>query len=134
MSVMTKQAPVSLDTKTLQRQAIRTENDKGLLDAAWLREFALEAGAEDLKMEGEQASITTPPQSLDVVKRALQEHNMPVETADLTMVPSSTVKVDEPEQVKALLRLMDALEDYDDTQHVYANFDIPDQLLLQEAK
>ena len=98
-----------------------------------LMEVALDAGAEDLKVEGEQATVTTSPHSLEPVKQALQQQSMAWESAELTMVPSSTVRVEGAAQAKALLALLDALEDQEDTQHVYANFDIPDAILAEHA-
>ena len=98
-----------------------------------LMDITLEAGAEDLKADGEQATILTPPQLLEAVKQALQKRSMVWDSAELTMVPSSTVRVEETSQAKALLTLLDALEDHEDTQHVYANFDIPDAILAEHA-
>ena len=79
------------------------------------------------------AVITTSPQALEPVKQTLQRQSMAWESAELTMVPSSTVRVDEAAPAKALLALLDALEDQEDTQHVYANFDIPDAILAEHA-
>lgn len=102
-------------------------------DEERLLEIILEAGAEDLRVEGEQATVTTPPQAFEAVKQALQRAAIPWERADLTMVPTSTVTVHNPAVAKQLLTLLDALEDHDDTQHVYANFDIPDALLAEHS-
>ena len=77
--------------------------------------------------------VTTSPQAFEAVKQALQSRGFTWESADLTMVPSSTVRVTDPAQEKALLALLDSLEDQDDAQHVYANFDIPDALLAEHA-
>ena len=96
-----------------------------------LMERALDAGAEDLKMEGPQAIVLTEPQALEAVKQALQAGGFAWESADLSMVPSSSVRVEDPSAVKSLLALISALEDHEDVQHVYANFDIPDALLEQ---
>ncbi len=96
-----------------------------------LMEIALEAGADDLKVEGDMATITASPQALEPVKQALAASKIPVESADLTMVPSTNVRVDNPDIAKQLLALLDALEEQDDSQHVYANFEIPDELLAQ---
>lgn len=96
-------------------------------------EIVVEAGAEDLKAEGDQMTVTTSLQAFETVKQALQQISIPWESADVTMIPSSTVRVDDPSQAKALLALLDALEDHDDTQHVYANFDIPDAILVNFA-
>lgn len=96
-------------------------------------EIVLDAGAEDLKTEGDQIAVTAPPQGLEAVKQALKTHQIAWESAEVTMTPSSTVRVDDPAQAKALLALLDGLEDHDDTQHVYANFDIPEAILAEHA-
>ncbi len=98
-----------------------------------LMNIVLDAGAEDLKVEADQATVTTSPQALEGVKAALQKASIAWETADLAMVPSSTMRVEDASQAKALLALLDALEDHEDTQHVYANFDIPDEILAEHA-
>jgi len=103
------------------------------LDENRLMEIVLEAGAEDLKVDGNHATVTTSPQALEPVKHALQNAAITIDTAELSMVPSSTVRVEDPVQAKALLALLDSLEDHDDTQHVYANFDIPDAILEAAA-
>ena len=103
------------------------------LDEEQLMEVALDAGAEDLNIEGGQATITVLPPTFEAVKQALQRAGYPVESSELTLVPSSTVKVEDPAQVKTLLALLDGLEEHDDTQHVYANFDIPDAVLAEQA-
>lgn len=98
-----------------------------------LMDIALDAGAEDLKVEGDQALITTSPHSFEAVKQALQKASITPESAEVAAVPSSTTRVENPSQAKALLDLLDALEDQEDTQHVYANFDIPDAILAAHA-
>lgn len=98
-----------------------------------LMEIVVEAGADDLSVDGTQATITTSPQALEPVKHALQQQGRAWESAELTMVPSSTVRVDDPAQAKSLLALLDALEEQEDSQHVYANFDIPDAILAEHA-
>ncbi len=103
------------------------------LDEEKLMEVALEAGAEDLSVEGGQATVTVLPPSFEAVKHALQGAGYTAESAELTMVPSSTVRVEDPGQVKSLLALLDGLEEHEDTQHVYANFDIPDAVLAEHA-
>ena len=98
-----------------------------------LMEVVLEAGGEDLKIEGDQAMVTTSPQAFETVKLAIQAAGWTWESAELTMIPSSTVRVDDPSKAKQLLSLLDSLEDQEDSQHVYANFDIPDALLAEHA-
>lgn len=91
---------------------------------------ALEAGAEDIRTVGDVFEITTPPDQFFGVKQALGAAKIPITSADLTMVPKSTVRV-EGKEAQQVLRLMDALEDHDDVQRAYANFDIPDEILQQ---
>jgi YebC/PmpR family DNA-binding regulatory protein len=90
---------------------------------------ALDAGAEDIVDDGDTWRIVTPPTALHAVRSALDEAGLPVEEADLTMVPQSTVPLDTAESAKKVLRLIDALDELDDVQAVHANFDIPDEIL-----
>jgi YebC/PmpR family DNA-binding regulatory protein len=95
---------------------------------------SLEAGAEDISDAGDQWQITTPPSELPAVRTALDDASIPVESAEVTMLPSSTVALDNEADAKKVLHLVDLLEDHDDVQNVYANFDIPDAILeLVEA-
>jgi transcriptional/translational regulatory protein YebC/TACO1 len=73
--------------------------------------------------------VTTPPSDLHVVRAALEEAGMTVTSTDLTMLPTTTVELDETSKAKSVLRVIDALEEHDDVQNVYANFDIPDDVL-----
>jgi YebC/PmpR family DNA-binding regulatory protein len=90
---------------------------------------ALDAGLEDLVSEGDTWRLTTAPADLPAVRTALEEAGIPIESADTTMVSSTEVMLDSAEAAKAVLRVIDALEDNDDVQDVYANFDIPDEIL-----
>jgi len=96
-------------------------------------EVVLDAGGEDVAIEGESLAVTTPLAAFDRVKQALAEAQIPMESAEVTMVPSNTVRVEGP-KAKQLLELLEALEAHDDVQHVYANFDIPEELLQAAAK
>ncbi len=91
--------------------------------------IALEAGAEDVDPEGDSYNIITLPEDFEAVKKYLQEQNVPFSVAEVTMVPQSTVAIEDPEVAARILKLMDALEDLDDVQNVYANFDIPEELI-----
>ena len=115
-----------------QKKGVLTLNAPGLSEDR-LMDIVLEAGAEDLKVEGQHGTVTTDLHALEAVKQSLQKASVPIETAELTMVPTSTVRVDDPAQAKSLLALLDALEDHEDPQHVYANFDIPDAILEAQA-
>ena len=90
---------------------------------------ALDAGAEDIVDEGEMWRVTTPPSDLPQVREALDEAGIAVESADLGMLPTSTVEVAEVAQVKGLMKLMDLLDDLDDVQDVHGNMDVSDGLM-----
>ncbi len=106
---------------------IETENAGKTEDE--LFEMAIEAGAEDLKNTGETYDIYTEPSQLEAVRKYFDTNNIPVKEAGLTMVPTNTVEINNVEQAQQLLKLVDALEDNDDVQNVYSNFDIPDSIL-----
>jgi len=86
-------------------------------------DIVLEAGADDLKDEGSSWYIVTPPESLEKVKEALLKAGITLTSAELGMVPQSYIKLT-GQQAAQMLRLVEALEEHDDVQHVYANFDI----------
>ena len=91
-----------------------------------LMEIVLEAGAEDIKSDGEYHEVFCPIDILQMVKDALDAKEIPVVTAEMTMLPSTTVKVT-GNDIKSLMNLMDALDEQEDVQNVYANFDISDE-------
>ncbi len=90
---------------------------------------AAEGGAEDVELDGSSFQITCAPEDLAAVRDAVESAGLAVESAELTMIPSTTVEVADEGTAKQVLRLMDALEENDDVQEVYANFDIPEQVL-----
>jgi YebC/PmpR family DNA-binding regulatory protein len=90
---------------------------------------AADAGAEDVAADGSSLQVTTAPEDLAAVREALEAAGIPLESAELTMVPKSTVRVEDEPAARKLVRLMDALEDNEDVQGVYANFDIPESVL-----
>jgi YebC/PmpR family DNA-binding regulatory protein len=94
-----------------------------------LMEATLEAGADDLVDEGDTWRVTSGPSELPAVRAALEEAGIAFDSADVTMVPSTTIALDTADAAKAVLRLIDALDDLDDVQDVYANFDVPDEIL-----
>ena len=107
---------------------------KSASDEEALMTLALDNGAEDFKSEGSELfEIITTPHDLEKVKAALTAKKVATESAELTMLPSTQVKVDGPDAQK-LLNLVEALENHDDIKNVYANFDIPDKLLAQLEK
>ena len=90
--------------------------------------IAADAGAEDVRSSGDTIEVITPPDSFRAVREALEKAGISVETSELTQVPKNTVAL-EGSDAKKVLNLIDALEDLDDVQDVYANFDIPDEVL-----
>ncbi|MBN2309400.1 MAG: YebC/PmpR family DNA-binding transcriptional regulator [Candidatus Hydrogenedentes bacterium] len=99
---------------------------KGTLSDDDMFEKAVEAGAEDVDTEGDSFEITTGPQDLHSVAEALEAMGLKPESAELVMQPKTTIAVEGKDAVQ-VLRLMDVLEDQDDTQNVYANFDISEE-------
>ena len=89
---------------------------------------ALDAGAEDMKEEEDSIEITCGPEEFEAVETALREAGLPVSVAEITMIPQTTVALEGSEAEK-MLKLMDALEDHDDVQNVYSNFDIDDEMM-----
>jgi YebC/PmpR family DNA-binding regulatory protein len=101
-------------------------------DEDQVMELALDSGAEDLDTDDEDYfRITTSPDELHEVKERLEGGGLEVEAAQLEMVPSSTTRL-EGKKAEQMIRLMEAFEDHDDVQHVWANFDIDDELLAAE--
>ncbi|MGI9666978.1 MAG: YebC/PmpR family DNA-binding transcriptional regulator [Acidimicrobiia bacterium] len=88
---------------------------------------ALEGGAEDVSADGEQWEIVSAPADLQGVRRELEAADVAIESSDVTYLPSTSIAVDVATAPK-VLRLVDALEDLDDVQAVFANFDIPDEV------
>ena len=101
----------------------------GTVDEDEIMMAALDAGAEDLVDEGGTWRLTCEPTDLPTVREALETAEVPFESADVTMLPTSTVAIDTAEAAKAVLRLLDLLADHDDVQDVFANFDIPTEVL-----
>jgi YebC/PmpR family DNA-binding regulatory protein len=90
---------------------------------------AADAGAEDVRQDGSVFEVTSPPESLSAVRAAIEAAGMSVDSAELMLVPKVTVAVEDEAKARQVMRLIDALEDNDDVQDVYANFDIPEQVL-----
>jgi YebC/PmpR family DNA-binding regulatory protein len=102
------------------------------IDEDSLMSLALDAGAEDFKSDPEEENyeITTLPEDLNSVKQFLEEKGIAMDLAEITMIPQNYVKLESKDAGK-MLKLMEALEDHDDAQNVYANFDIPDELMTE---
>src|SRR5512146_1846613 len=90
---------------------------------------AAEGGADDVTLDGSSYQVLSAPEQLGAVREALEAAGFTVENAELTMLPKTTVEVADEGDAKKVLRLMDQLEDNDDVQDVFANFDIPEQVL-----
>ena len=90
---------------------------------------AAEGGAEDVELDGSSFQVISAPDDLAAVRAALEDAGLAYESAELTMLPKTTVAVEDESTARKLVRLMDALEDNDDVQAVYANFDIPEGIL-----
>ncbi len=99
-----------------------------------LMDIALSAGADDMQNTGELFEITCAPSAYDQIKKALADKNIPVEMAELSMIPQNRVEVTDQEIAQRLLAMMDEFEDHDDIQEVYANFDIPEEILAKIQK
>ena len=93
--------------------------------------LALDAGADDIEFEEGVAQIITSTEALEPVRAALLAGGIAVDSAELIMLPANTVSIGEEETAKTLLKLLDALDDNDDVQQVYANYDISDDILAR---
>jgi YebC/PmpR family DNA-binding regulatory protein len=90
---------------------------------------AAEGGADDVEGDGSSFEVTSAPETLREVRQAIEDAGFEVESAELTMLPKTTVEVAEESSARTLVKLVEALEELDDVQEVYANFDIPEAIL-----
>ncbi len=90
---------------------------------------AAEGGADDVALDGSSYQVLTAPESLAAVRAAIERAGFAIDSSELTMLPKTTIEVADESDAKKVLRLMDQLEDNDDVQDVYANFDIPERVL-----
>lgn len=104
---------------------VSTENT----DEEQLLEIALSAGADDMQTVGDVFEITCDPSAYEELKKTLGEKEIPTEVAEISMVPQNTVPVTDEATAKKVISLMEAIEDHDDVQNAYANFDIPDEIM-----
>jgi YebC/PmpR family DNA-binding regulatory protein len=112
------------------KKGLLTVKKEGLpLDEDELLLLALEAGAEDVKDEDELFEIVTEPGNFEAVKEALAGQGLVFDTAEVTMIPQTTVEIQDDKEAEKLLKLMDALEEHDDVQEVHANFELADGVL-----
>jgi len=101
--------------------------EKSAVSEDKLMEVALEAGADDLQTEDEGFEIYTSPENFEQVRQALEKNNIPTVEAKLGQVPGNYVKVDEG-KAKSMMRLIEMLDDHEDVQNVWTNFDMPEEL------
>lgn len=104
---------------------------KDKIDEDTLMELVLEAGAEDLKTEGEQFEVITDPNDFLTVSEAVTNAGIDMDESEITMIPDLIVEVTELKQAESIMRFVDALEELDDVQDVYTNFDISDDVAAQ---
>ena len=107
---------------------------KEAMDEDKLMSIALDAGASDFNVSGDVYEITTEPQDFENVKKAVADASLKTESAEVTKIPSALVKIAGANEAKSVLGLIEALEEHDDVQNVYANFDIPDEILQEITK
>lgn len=113
------------------RKGLLSVNESELaMDEDDLMLAALDAGAEDVELDdGGSYSISAELDKFETVRQQLQDQGIPIASFEVAMLPSTSIEVTDPEMAARIIRLMEALEDHDDVQNVYANFDIPDELL-----
>jgi transcriptional/translational regulatory protein YebC/TACO1 len=105
----------------------------GSADEDELTLAAAEGGADDVERDGSTWQVTAPPENLTSVREAVEAAGFTTDSAELTMVPKTTIAIDDESHAKKVLRLIDALEDNDDVQEVFANFDISERVLEEVA-
>ena len=103
--------------------------DKQSIDEEELLDKALESGAEDVEEEDNVFQVTTNPDDFEAVREALEAAGVEFIEASVSMIPQTTVDITEEKPARQILKLLENLEDHDDVQNVYANFDIPDDLM-----
>jgi YebC/PmpR family DNA-binding regulatory protein len=108
---------------------------KGMLEIAGplseddLLEWTMEAGADNYVANGDNYLVTTEPNEVGSVRDALEAHGVKVLSAELTLVPQNQILVEDKAEAHKILRLMDAIDDHDDVQNVFANFDVSEEIL-----
>lgn len=102
--------------------------DASKVDAEEIALFAIDAGADDVKVEGPTVEVYTKPHDLEAVRKSLELNRIPISSSELTMVPKAMVKLDEKSALQAL-KLLEKLEELDEVQHVYTNADFPNDIV-----
>ena len=106
--------------------------EKGKVDEDRVFEIALDAGADDVVTEESELVVITPPEAFESVKAAIEDAGLKFDNAEVTMIPQNSVKI-EGKEAEHMIRLMEALEDSDDVQNVYSNFDVSEELMMSLA-
>jgi len=106
--------------------------ETGKCDEDTLLEIALEAGATDMSVQDDVYEIITPWSDLEAVRSAIEGKSIPIASAEVTMVPQNTIKLNE-KQAESMLKMYESLEEHDDVQKVYGNFDIDDEIMEKLA-
>ena len=122
----------SMPKDTIERAIARGSGADADADGADEDELTLaaaEGGAEDVERDGSSFRVTSAPEELTAVREAIEGAGIEVDSAELTMVPKTTVSLEDESAAKKTLRLIDTLEENDDVQEVYANFDIPERVM-----
>jgi len=96
-----------------------------------LMELALGAGAEDMETTGDVFEITCDPAAYEELRKALEEKEIPMEVAEISMMPDNMVGIDDEAVAKRVVSMMEAFDDHEDVQNAYANFDIPDEVMAK---
>lgn len=112
-----------------ERKGIVTMPHDGKFSEDDLMLVVADAGADDVRDNGDSWEIVTPPRQLAAVRSAVEAKGWPTSSSELTMVPAQSVAIESENDARKVLRLMDLLDDHDDVQNVYANFDIPDSVM-----
>jgi len=115
-----------------ERKGVITVDTESAVEDA-LMEVALEAGAEDMSNDGGSFEITMDPAVLDDVRQAIENKGIKIESAEVTMIPQNTTKLEKEGEASSMLKMMDLLEENEDVQKVYANFDIDESMLEKLA-
>ena len=110
------------------KKGLITVNMEGA-DEEQLMEIALNAGADDMEAAGEVFEITCDPGAYEQLKQTLQEKEIVTEVAEISMVPQTTIDIGDEQKAKRIISLMEAFDDHEDVQNVYANFDISQEIM-----
>ncbi|HTW06194.1 MAG TPA: YebC/PmpR family DNA-binding transcriptional regulator [Acidimicrobiales bacterium] len=112
-----------------ERKGVVMVNHGPKVDEDELTLVAADAGADDVRDNGDTWEVLTPPAELGAVRAAIEAHGWPASSSELTMQASQSVPISSEGDARRVLRLIDLLDDHDDVQNVYANFDIPDSVM-----